>query len=113
MNARVPSIDLLADLRVNYIDRLHKRVENLSVFVQACRQGAVSDESISANHRCVHSMIGSAAIFGHPELSDSALTAERAFLERTAGENETLINPIEQLLKNANEVLNKTKVAAN
>jgi HPt (histidine-containing phosphotransfer) domain-containing protein len=112
MSAPATSIDLLADLRVNYVQRLHKRVETLSAFVQACRQGTVRDESISANHRCVHSMIGSAAIFGHPELSESALAAERAFLERTGDENETLISRIELLLKDANEVLNRSKTAA-
>jgi HPt (histidine-containing phosphotransfer) domain-containing protein len=108
MSAPAQSIDLLADLRGNYTKRLRQRVESLALFVQACREGAVSDESISTKHRCVHSMIGSAAIFGHPELSESALVAERAFLTRTCDEIEPVISRVEQLLIRANEVLNKT-----
>jgi HPt (histidine-containing phosphotransfer) domain-containing protein len=108
MSAPAQSIDLLADLRGNYAKRLRQRVESLAAFVQACREGAVTDESIAENHRCVHSMIGSAAIFGHPDLSESALVAERAFLTRTCDEIEPVINQVEQLLLRANEVLDKT-----
>ena len=100
------SPDPLADLRPNYAERLRARVAGLSAFLQEARQGNLAEFAVSENHRCVHSMISSAAIFGHPELSRAARVAEQAFEQRTQQGDRPLISSIEALLLTADDVLN-------
>ena len=105
MSASPAAVDLLADLRGNYVERLRTRVASLTAFVGSCRQGILGNDAIDENHRCVHSMISSAALFGHPELSAAARIAERAFESRTGAETDNIINALEKLLLSANEVV--------
>ncbi|MBI1211163.1 MAG: hypothetical protein GC190_06845 [Alphaproteobacteria bacterium] len=101
----VPAPDPLADLRPNYAERLCARVDSLSEFLGDARKGAVPELAISESHRCVHSMISSAAIFGHPELSRAARAAEQAFERRATMGDERLISSLEALLDAASHVL--------
>ena len=109
MTSTAESVDPLADLRQAYIARLRARVDGLSKFVVACRDGAhdeTHDEATFAEyHRCVHSMISSAAIFGHPQLSASARCAERAFEAYAETGKTTLVRQIEDLVLEAEVVL--------
>ena len=105
MMHQVPSHDPLADLRPTYAVRLRARVTSLSEFLHDAREGNVFNVALSEHHRCVHSMISSAAIFGHPELSRAARAAEQAFEEQPSIGTESLINRIETLLATASEVL--------
>ena len=105
MTHPVPSFDPLADLRPTYAERLRARVAALSEFLHDARKGNLDDPELSESHRCVHSMISSAAIFGHPELSRAARAAEQAFEQRSDIGTQPLINRIETLLATANGVL--------
>jgi hypothetical protein len=105
MGMPLPSIDPLADLRPNYVERLRTRIASLVEFLDHARQGEFSGDAISDSHRSVHSMISSAAIFGHADLSSAARAAEQAFEHRMELGDESLINRIETLLVTANEVL--------
>jgi HPt (histidine-containing phosphotransfer) domain-containing protein len=99
------SIDPLADLRFNYAKRLRVRIGALAEFLSDARVGNLCDSAIAENHRCVHSMASSAAIFGHLELSAAARAAEQAFEQGSAMGTESLINQIETLIRYANDVL--------
>jgi hypothetical protein len=105
MGLPVPSIDPLADLRPNYAERLRLRVDALTEFLHHAHQGEYVEDAVSDSHRSVHSMISSAAIFGHAELSKAARAAEQAFEHRAELGDESLINRIETLLVAAKEVL--------
>src|SRR6185503_6251544 len=106
MSLQVPTVDPLADLRPNYAERLRVRVTALTEFLHDAQQGRLHDNAVCESHRCVHSMISSAAIFGHMELSRAARAAEQAFEERLDAGTEPLISRIETLLETASEVLN-------
>jgi HPt (histidine-containing phosphotransfer) domain-containing protein len=101
----VPALDPLADLRPTYAERLRARVAALSEFLHDARKGDLDDPEISESHRCVHSIISSAAIFGHLELSRAARAAEQAFERRSDIGTQPLINRIETLLATAIDVL--------
>jgi HPt (histidine-containing phosphotransfer) domain-containing protein len=105
MTLSVPSADPLADLRPAYAERLHARVLALAEFLDDAREGKLLDAAVADNHRCVHSMTSSAAIFGHAELSRHARAAEQAFEQRSEVGTQSLINRIEALLASAKDVL--------
>jgi HPt (histidine-containing phosphotransfer) domain-containing protein len=105
MDVQVPSLDPLADLRPAYVERLRGRVTSLRDFLHDVDQGNLCDSTISESHRCVHSMISSAAIFGHMELSRAARAAEQTFEQRSKHGTEPLVHRIQTLLTTANEVL--------
>ena len=105
MNQSVPTLDPLADLRPNYAERLRGRVVSLREFLHDAQRGNLPDTVVCESHRCVHSMISSAAIFGHKELSRAARAAEQAFEQRSNVGTNYLLNRIETLLATANEVL--------
>jgi len=105
MSHHAQSLDPLADLRPTYAERLRARVSALSEFLHDARDGNLYDVALSEHHRCVHSIISSAAIFGHLELSRAARAAEQAFEQRPDIGTQSLINRIETLLATANEVL--------
>jgi len=105
MSPPVPFADLLADLRPNYAERLRARVATLAEFLHDVREGTLFEAAVADNHRCVHSMVSSAAIFGHAELSKNARAAEQAFEERSQMGTQSLIDRLEALLASANDVL--------
>lgn len=105
MPAAQPLPDPLADLRPNYVERLRARVGALSEFLADARVGKLPEPAITENHRNVHSMVSSAAIFGHPELSRAARNAERAFEQRGDAGNDLLIDQLAALLAAASDVL--------
>jgi len=105
MSLQVTALDPLADLRPTYVERLRGRVASLNEFLHDASQNNLSDTAVSDSHRCVHSMISSAAIFGHMELSRAARAAEQAFEQRSRVGTQYLVNRIESLLETANQVL--------
>lgn len=71
--------DMLAGLRPKYLTRLEARILHLRDCADALARGALAPGEQSEVHRIAHSMIGSAAIFGHTDLSAAARAAEEAF----------------------------------
>jgi len=105
MNVSDHASDHLAELRPNYIARLRKRADTLNAFLQAIDQDDANDESYEEGHRCVHSMISSAAIFGYPDLSVAARAAEAAF-ETDDGQRAAAVKScVEHVLELTNSVI--------
>jgi chemotaxis protein histidine kinase CheA len=102
--------DPLADLRGAYMARLRNRVDGLSEFLTVCRDRLPNDAMLAEHHRCVHSMISSAAIFGHAQLSASARCAERAFEVYAETGEMTLVRQIEDLVLEAESVLKSSQI---
>jgi HPt (histidine-containing phosphotransfer) domain-containing protein len=97
--------DHLKDLRPNYFMRLRKRVDALGAFVQAIDHNEAGAAEYEEGHRCVHSMISSAAIFGYPDLSAAARAAETAFETQQEERAAVIRSRIESVRRKALDVL--------
>jgi len=101
--------DPLADLRAAYLARLRNRADGLTEFLVACRDRSPDEAMIAEYHRCVHSMVSSAAIFGHARLSALARNAERAFEAFAETGKMSLVRQIEDLVFEAEVVIKSAR----
>ena len=109
MSAAAASTDNLAPLRAKYFERLEQRVNALTLFLDVCAKEAAVADDIDDAHRCAHSMISSAAMFGYARLSEAARAAETAFEKRTDAQMYGFVSPVEHLVRIAREVLDANR----
>ena len=96
------SADRLAVLRPAYLQSLEARQAAVTRAAQTATHPGLSETEFSDIRRTVHSMAGSAAIYGYPALSEAARDAERVLEDRAI---ERWISALARLADEARAVL--------
>ncbi|MEM7395834.1 MAG: Hpt domain-containing protein [Verrucomicrobiota bacterium] len=86
------SDDTLEELKAWYIGSLQERIEALEGPISACREGGGSEEAEKTIRQIAHSLRGSGATYGFPQITEAAAAVEDAPEADLVGLADTLID---------------------